>query len=75
MEQYNSGEHYNGVLVLPLRKFRQICKDVGLLDRVEGYVVSPITVGDINVTYQVRKKEGGDATRMRTSIDTIQQIL
>ncbi|GMH55955.1 hypothetical protein TrST_g5162 [Triparma strigata] len=50
MEQYNAGEQYNGVLVLPLRKFRQLCKDIGLLDAEPS--ISPITVGDINVTYQ-----------------------
>ena len=80
MEQYSGGEQYNGVLVLPLRKFRQLCKEAGLLDADAS--VSPITIGDINVTYQTAvshvRPAFGDRGIHRgkvTTLDRIEQLL
>jgi len=53
MEHYNGGESYNGVLVLPLRKFRQLCKDCGYMDDRTGEKFGKqLSAGNVAVAYQ-----------------------
>jgi hypothetical protein len=53
MEHYNGGESYNGVLVLPLRKFRQLAKDCGYTDDRTGEKIGKqLSAGNVAVAYQ-----------------------
>lgn len=46
MECYSNTSNYNGILTLPLTKWRQLCKDLGIFDN------GKVNMGDVNVAYQ-----------------------
>lgn len=77
MEHYNGGESYNGVLVLPLRKFRLLCKDCGFVDDKNH-----ISAGNVAVAYQAAVSHTLPAFGLRgihkgklTTLERVEELL